>query len=72
MSNKILPFAYRTIQIYLMQGKQKSKFYEEQRTQVNGCDAPVVALRFKEVHMMWLTCDAVSLIILVKLSEYLP
>ncbi|XP_060837365.1 uncharacterized protein LOC132919642 [Rhopalosiphum padi] len=49
---------FRTIQIYLVQGKQKSKLFEEQRTRVSGSDVPVVALRFKEVHMMWLTCDA--------------
>ncbi|XP_025416630.1 uncharacterized protein LOC112687878 isoform X2 [Sipha flava] len=48
---------FRTIQIYLMRGKQKSKFFQEQRIQVNGSDVPVVTLRFKEVHMMWLTCD---------------
>lgn len=57
---------YRTIQIYLMQGKRKSKLYEEQRTQVCGSDVPVVALRFKEVHMLWLTCDVVSRIISIK------
>nr|QUH22250.1 tRNA dimethylallyltransferase [Megoura viciae] len=48
---------FRTIQIYLVRGKQKSKLFEEQRTRVSGSDVPVVALRFKEVHMMWLTCD---------------
>lgn len=52
-----------------MQGKQKSKFFEEQRTQVNGSDVPVMALRFKEVHMMWLTCDAVSLIKCISLKN---
>jgi len=57
----ITPFAlYRIIQIYLKQGKQKSKLLEEQRIRVNGSDVPVMALRFKEVHMMWLTCDVVS------------
>ncbi|XP_015366387.1 PREDICTED: tRNA dimethylallyltransferase, mitochondrial isoform X1 [Diuraphis noxia] len=49
---------FRTIQIYLVRGKQKSKLFEEQRTRVSGSDVPVVALRFKEVHMMWLTCDS--------------
>lgn len=49
-----------------MRGKQKSKFFQEQRTQVNGSDVPVVTLRFKEVHMMWLTCDVVSPIISIK------
>lgn len=49
-----------------MRGKPKSKFFQEQRTQVNGSDVPMVTLRFKEVHMMWLTCDAVSQIILMK------
>ncbi|KAF0767176.1 tRNA dimethylallyltransferase [Aphis craccivora] len=52
---------FRTIQIYLVQGKQKSKLFEEQRTRVSGSDVPVVALRFKEVHMLWLTCDALIL-----------
>ncbi|XP_029342325.1 uncharacterized protein LOC100162198 [Acyrthosiphon pisum] len=56
---------FRTIQIYLVRGKQKSKLFEEQRTRVSGSDVPVVALRFKEVHMMWLTCDAVSQNIIV-------
>lgn len=53
-----------------MQGKRKSKLYEEQRTQVCGSDVPVVALRFKEVHMLWLTCDVVSWIISIKRNKY--
>ncbi|VVC32895.1 Zinc finger C2H2-type,P-loop containing nucleoside triphosphate hydrolase,Matrin/U1-C-like, C2H2- [Cinara cedri] len=48
---------FRTIQIYLTWGKRKSELFKEQRTQVTGSDVPLMALRFKEVHMMWLTCD---------------
>ncbi|XP_050433908.1 tRNA dimethylallyltransferase isoform X2 [Adelges cooleyi] len=48
---------FRCIQIHLMRGRRQSELLKEQRTRVNGSDVPVVALRFREVHMMWLTSD---------------
>ncbi|XP_050545877.1 tRNA dimethylallyltransferase isoform X2 [Daktulosphaira vitifoliae] len=49
---------FRSIQVYLMQGRRQSVFLKEQRTtQVVGSETPVMALRFREVHIMWLTSD---------------